>query len=124
MPEARDLLGRAYLASAEEIKAITEEARAHSWSARFSERVLDERVDKRNVHLVVPFIDNGPGMSGVPSCRCSLWYKIADSRKRARVVIDVSLSRLTTLRRPTLDQLNRLVAMLIEEIEPEFLTKD
>lgn len=124
MIEARDLLGRSFLASTDHIYAITEEALERSWSARFSRRTLDERVDKHNAHLVVPFIDNSPGENGVPSCRCSLWYKVADSKKRARVVIDISTAQLSSLRHPTKEQLEQLIAMLIEEIEPEFLTKE
>jgi hypothetical protein len=122
--EDEKIIGKPFLVKTEDLVVINQEARKFSWSARFPDEMLDEMVDKANIHLVVPFIKNAIGPEGNVSYRCSLWYKVSNSRRRARVVIDISRGRLQNACRPTVDQIERLVAILIEEVPAEFLPGD
>lgn len=117
-----ELRGMAFLVMRDELVAITQEAHANSWSACFGLNTIEKWVDQENVHLLVPFTKNGSGgTSGPPSYRCYLWFMHLNANQRSCVLIDVSEQQLKLLRRPTAEQCDRLIMMLVEHLPVEFL---
>src|SRR5262249_5473273 len=117
-----ELIGMAFVATRDELVTITQEAHTHWWGARFGLNAIEKFLDQENVHLLVPFMKNGSGgTTGAPSFRCYLWFKHVNANQRSCVLIDVSRQQLELLRRPTNNQCDRLIRMLVEQLPIEFL---
>jgi hypothetical protein len=121
MGGAETHIGRAYLCRLAELAEITDEAARYAWSARLDRQTLERGVDAANLHLIVPFLVNGQDAGVPPSFRSYLWFKHANENKRSCVVIDVSEARLQELPRPSVNQCDRLICMLVEQLPIQFV---
>jgi hypothetical protein len=110
-----------FMASLDELRGINEVAGRYGWGARWAPSLLDELADPDDAHLLVPALRNGNN-PGVPtSCRCYLWLKLRSQNARALSMLDVSISDLDRLRRPSEKGLSYLVRVLLDELPLENL---